>query len=156
MPILNYTTKIEPRRTAAEISDVLVDAGAQGVLIEYDKERIPTAVTFKIQVQGRWWSYRLPSQWQGVYKLITEQHRLERRYRTQEQAQRITWRIIKDWIEAQLAIVQAEVAELPEVFLPYAVDPKTGYTLFEKFKGGNLLGSGDEPIDGEYKEIQSG
>ena len=44
----------------------------------------------------------------------------------------MAWRIIKDWIEAQLAIVEAEQAEMVEVFLPYAQNPATGKTLFEQ------------------------
>jgi len=33
------------------------------------------------------------------------------KYRTREHAARVAWRICKDWIEAQLAIVDAEMAD---------------------------------------------
>ena len=42
----------------------------------------------------------------------------------------MAWRIIKDWIEAQLAIVEAEMVEMAEVFLPYAVT-KSNKTLYQ-------------------------
>jgi len=42
----------------------------------------------------------------------------------------VAWRIIKDWIEAQLAIVEAEMVEMAEVFLPYAVT-KSNKTLYQ-------------------------
>lgn len=51
---------------------------------------------------------------------------------TKEQALRVSWRILKDWIVAQMAIIQAKLASLTQVFLPYIV-AKDGKTLFEKF-----------------------
>lgn len=152
MPILNYTTKIETRRTATEIADILADVGAQGVLIEYDKERQPVALTFRIEVESRLVAFRLPSKWLGVYNLLCKDRKVERKFKSQDQAKRVAWRIIKNWTEAQLAIVQAQAAELAEVFLPYAVNPHTDRTLYDEFKGGNLLGSGDDVVDGEYRE----
>ena len=50
-----------------------------------------------------------------------------------EQARRVAWRILKDWVAAQLAIVEAEQAQMAEVFLPYAVESQTGQTMFQLF-----------------------
>jgi hypothetical protein len=152
MPILNYTTKIDVRRTAGEISEILADAGAQSVNIQYEN-RIPAALTFSIELQGRLVNFRLPSKWQGVHNLLKEDQKVQRAFKTEEQARRVAWRIVKDWVEAQLAIIQSGTAELAEVFLPYAVHPETGRTLFEEFKTGHLLTSGqDDVIDGEVRE----
>jgi hypothetical protein len=30
---------------------------------------------------------------------------------TEDQAQRVAWRIVKDWVEAQMAIVEAQLAD---------------------------------------------
>lgn len=153
MPILNYTTKIEARKTASEIQDILADAGAQGVHIEYDKEKLPVALTFQIEIQGRVIAFRLPSKWHGVYRILRDDRKVDRRYKSPDQARRIAWRIVKDWAEAQLAIVQAETADLAEVFLPYAVNPETHRTLYEEFQTGNLLGPGSgDIVEGEYTE----
>lgn len=46
---------------------------------------------------------------------------------------RVSWRIVKDWVEAQMAIVEAQLAEVGEVFLPYAVTKK-GNTLYKELK----------------------
>ncbi len=58
----------------------------------------------------------------------------------QEQAQKVAWRITKDWVAAQLAIVEAKLAEMAEVFLPYAIT-KTGNTLYKELSnnGGGIL-----------------
>ena len=63
--------------------------------------------------------------------------------KNKEQALRVSWRIIKEWVEAQMAIIEAGQAELSEVFLPYAVT-KDGDTVYQKLKSGNdfLLLSG--------------
>jgi len=55
------------------------------------------------------------------------------KYRTREHAARVAWRICKDWIEAQLAIVDAEMADMMEIFLPYA-QTESGETLYEVMK----------------------
>jgi hypothetical protein len=50
----------------------------------------------------------------------------------------VAWRIIKDWVEAQLAIVEAEQVELVEVFLPFAQNPQTGETIFNQLAASNF------------------
>lgn len=63
-------------------------------------------------------------------------------------AQKVGWRILKDWVAAQMAIVEAGAAELAEVFLPYAMqrDGKTMYQAFEEQQHKALrVKAGDEP-----------
>jgi hypothetical protein len=59
--------------------------------------------------------------------------RRERDKGFEQQARRVAWRIIKDWIAGQLALVEAGQAEVSEVFLPYVVSAQ-GETLFELFR----------------------
>ena len=53
---------------------------------------------------------------------------------------RTAWRITKDWVEAQMAIVETKMVTLPQVFLPYAVT-QNGQTVYEKIleNGGDGL-----------------
>ena len=44
---------------------------------------------------------------------------------------------MKDWIEAQLAIVEAEMVDIEEVFLPYALN-ELDQTLYEAIKAGGF------------------
>jgi hypothetical protein len=150
MPIKDYTTSISVQKTAGEIQEILARAGARTVLIEYGSDRIPDAVSFQVEAKGHFISFRLPSHWKGVYQSLM-QSTAERRFKTEDQARRTAWRIIRDWTAAQLAIIEAGAAELTEVFLPYLVNPKTNQTLFEDFKHGFLLQPGDI-VDGEIKE----
>lgn len=136
MPILNYTTQIDAHRTVGEIQAMLAKAGAKAVSVEYG-DGVPAAVMFAIDIAGFPTRFRLPSRWEGVAKRLEADRDVPRRLRTEEQARRVAWRIVKDWVEAQLAIIDAGVAELAEVFLPYAVNPQTGRTLYQQFEAGS-------------------
>jgi hypothetical protein len=130
MPILNYTTTIKVEKTIGEIQGMLAKAGAQAVLMEYGPEGLISCISFRIEYNGAMVSFRLPAQLDPIYVILQRDHRVERKYKTQEQAARVAWRIIKDWIAAQLAIVEAEQCEMVEVFLPFAQNERTGETLF--------------------------
>jgi hypothetical protein len=132
MPILNYSTSIAVEKTTAEIQGKLAKAGAQAVMTEYDHEQVLCALSFRMICSGTMISFRLPAQIDRIYVLLQRDNKVPRKLKTREQAARVAWRIIKDWIEAQLAIVEAEQAEMVEVFLPYAQNPMTGKTLFEQ------------------------
>ena len=129
MPILNYTTTISAAKTVGEIQDKLAKAGASAMMIDYENGE-PNAVSFLLSVNGQIISFRLPSRWEGVLKALKGSRKVPRSKCTEEQARRVAWRIVKDWTEAQLAIVEAEVASMAEVFLPYAVG-QDGRTLYQ-------------------------
>jgi hypothetical protein len=74
----------------------------------------------------------LPSNIDGVWKTLQRQEGLTGKEKSREQAARVSWRILKDWVAAQMAIVEAGAAQLAEVFLPYAVH-KDGKTMFQMF-----------------------
>jgi hypothetical protein len=129
VPILNYTTQVSAEKTVAEIQRILARAGAASVQVNY-KAGEPTAVAFVLTVGDRVLPFRLPADVDGVYRIIADDWDVPRRLRTREQAQRIAWRVVKDWTEAQIALIQSGQASLAQLFLPHAVRPD-GRTLFE-------------------------
>ncbi len=138
MPILNYTTSIAVDKTVGQIQVMLAAAGAQAILIEYDAERILSSVSFRLMHSGVMVSFRLPAQLDPVYVILQRDDKVPRRLKSREQAARVAWRIIKDWVEAQLAIVEAEQVEMVEVFLPFAQNPNTGETVFRQLENNNF------------------
>jgi len=134
MAILNYTTKITTEKTAGEIQRKLADAKAQAVLCEYDNDSVMCAMSFRIMTSHGSVFFRLPANTQGVFKALQSNKKIPKKLRTKEQAARVAWRILKDWVEAQLAIVEAEMADLTEVFLPYAQN-QSGKTIYEMVSG---------------------
>lgn len=129
MPILNYTTKVAVSNTMAEIQKILVKAGANAVLCEYGTGGEVAAVSFRIDQPAGPIHYRLPADVDGVERALKK----DREWRDRPHAERVAWRIVKDWIEAQMAIIQAQMAELPQVFLPYA-QTSNGQTVYKRFK----------------------
>jgi len=88
--------------------------------------------------------FRLPTDWVPVLELLKKDPKVPQKLCTRDQAVRVAWRIVKDWIMAQMAIIDTKMVKIEDVFLPYAVT-KSGMTLAESFRAGdNLLGSGDE------------
>jgi hypothetical protein len=58
--------------------------------------------------------------------------RIRRAYGTPEHAARVAWRVIKDWLEAQLALIDARMAALDQVMLPYLLvdEDRTLYAAY--------------------------
>jgi hypothetical protein len=55
-----------------------------------------------------------------------------------EQAERTAWKIIQDWIEVQMSMIQMQQADFREVFLAYAWDGKR--TFFDRVREGGFAG----------------
>ncbi len=143
MPLLNYTTKVPVDKTAAEVQKLLAKAGARAVLSEYDDDGNISSVCFKMLVDGREIGYKLPVEADKVLGVLKSQRGVASGYRNLDQARRIAWRIVKDWVEAQLAIIETQMVRPEQVFLPYAITP-TGETVYELVMNGRLLSTGVE------------
>ena len=137
MAILNYTTSIESEKTISEIQKILVEHGATKIVTDYT-DKIPTALTFCLSINDNLVAFSLKAKYDGVLKVMQKDKKVPRSKCTKEQALRVSWRIIKDWTEAQMALVKAQLADVAEVFLPYAVT-KNGNTLYNEIKDGGIL-----------------
>jgi hypothetical protein len=127
LAILNYTTEIAASKTIGEVQSLLVKAGARKIMTDYDDEGNPTTISFLVATLWGDRGFILPANIESVYKVLTRQasqRKVAARYATKEQASRVGWRIIKDWVEAQLAIIETEMVTLDQVFLPYMVVDK--------------------------------
>ncbi len=102
--------------------------------IEYDGDAMPISLTFTITFYDKPLQFKVPCNANGVLKAMTKPRSgVPRSSQTIAQARRVAWRIIKDWTEAQLAIVESQQAQMAEVFMPYVLDNGTGQTMFERF-----------------------
>ena len=147
MPLLNYTSKTPAHQSIAEISRILSKAGARQVMHDYDDAGNIVALSFSLELEGQRIAFRLPSDWHPVQALLIEAKRKNPNMRpwqtNEEHARDVAWRIIKDWVEAQMAIVETRMVTTAQVFLPYAVT-KDGQTVYEYIAGHAqlLLGEG--------------
>ena len=148
MAIKNFTTDVPVNRTVSEIHLMLADHGAKRILFDYGDDGKVNAISFTISTPYGEQAIKLPANAERVRAVLHEQkNSTKNRSRTpiddsQEQADRVAWRIVKDWLAAQLAILETEMVTVQQVFLPYFINNK-GETLYEVYASGNLLIEGE-------------
>jgi hypothetical protein len=133
-----YSTSVSVSRTASEISTLLAEARATAILSEFN-DGVIKAISFRIKTEFGVLTFRLPANVDGVFAVLQRSRSIPPRLRSREQAGRVAWRITLNWLEAQLALVQAGLATLDQVFLPYCQDP-TGVTLYERMRQAKFSG----------------
>lgn len=140
MAIKNYTTTIDVYKSLGEIQGVLASHGARKIMVDYDEEGQPVGVVFGIETPVGPRGFLLPANVAGVRVVFAKQ-----KIREQDgQAERTAWRNVRDWIMAQMAIIEAGQVAMEEVFLPYLTDSR-GRTMYQLYQGGKLaIGDGSE------------
>lgn len=134
MPLLNYTTKVDIFTTLGQIQSQLVKHGARKILQEYDGDGHVEAVSFMIDTPVGVQAVRLPANVEAVQRVLTKQKvKCDR-----EQAERVAWRIVKDWVEAQMAILESEMVSMAEIFMPYMIADRDGNTMYQLFTNRTL------------------
>ena len=138
MSLLNYTTKKSPEETIGEIQRMLSKHGVMAMMTEYDGANV-SAVSFKMNIQGKPMSFKLPCNWRAVLEIFKNDPAAKRRGSVnEEQAIRTAWRVILVWMTSQLALVEINMVTIPQIFLPYAI-MKNGKTLSEHVENSGLL-----------------
>ncbi len=135
--IKNYTTDIPAYRSIQEVESLLISFGAEAIIKEYDADGKVHSLTFKLQTDA----FKLPANVEGVKEILFKETRSsptkDIEQRRGKRAERVAWRIIKDWTHAQLSLIASGQAQPREIFLPYMFDGKL--TFFEKFEANRLL-----------------
>jgi hypothetical protein len=150
MAIKNYTSDKPIERIFTELQHALGTHGAKHISFEYGDDGKIQGVAFTIKVHDRFIPIKLPARVekaQAVLKkqweegMISHKRGRESTY-GDEQAYRVAWRNILDWVQAQMALLEIGMAKMEEVFLPYMQD-RDGVTFFERMEQrGFLLDSG--------------
>ena len=124
------TTKVEAAQSASEIVAVLVRHGAKSINTEYDKGRI-TGLRWVMTVNAMDVLFDMPARVEPVFKRLSREapgHQIER---LKQKAERIAWRQLLRWVQAQMAMIDMGMAQTAEVFLPYIVPPNGRQRLFD-------------------------
>ena len=129
MPIANYSTTVDALKTVGEIQGILVAHGAKSILMNYGKDGSIESLSFIVETPYGDMPIRLPIDARAVLKVL-EKERVPPRYANYQQAVRIAWRIVKDWVRAQMAILETEMVKMEQIFLPYMIT-KNNQTLYE-------------------------
>jgi len=143
MGLLNYSTKKEAQHSSQEIQNKLSIHCAKDITSEYDDDFVLIRFTKKsdLQTNNQKCSYRVKLEINPVFELLKSQKRVGiiKIPITYVQAKRVAWRILKRWIEAQLAFVETGMIKFEEVFLAYKIEEDTGMNLIESFREKQLI-----------------
>lgn len=140
MAILNYTTTIDSFKTVSEIEYILMKHKAKSIMKNCDGESI-IGLSFLIDTGAQQIPVRLPVRIDECLRVLKKEKRENPRKQikdTREQAERVAWRILKDWIEAQMALLDIEMVRFEEIFLPY-IETAGGRTIYEKLEEQKFL-----------------
>jgi len=134
----NFSTSIDADKTVMEIERMLTKFGAKKILKEFDDNRRLMGLAFTVDTPNGEMPIKLPAKVdkiEQVFKVQVSKGLLPRKYWgsdwAREQSVRTAWRTIKDWIDAQFALISIEMVKVEEIFLPYAYSAKFDQTLYE-------------------------
>lgn len=146
MSLLNYSTTVPVHRTLGQVTELLVKAGARQMMTDYGEDGAPSGITFSVETALGLRAFMLPVKVDAVCQVLQKDRKIPPRLRTPEQGQRVAWRIMKDWLEAQLAIIDTEMVTLDQVMLPY-MRSADGETFYDAYLNGHgtqpALGAGE-------------
>lgn len=143
MALLNYSTTVDAYKTVAEIEQMLVKHGAKSIMKSYEGEDV-TSLSFLIDTGNGNIPVKLPVRLDDVLQVLTEQKKAHPKANikaTREQANRVAWRILKDWIEVQMALLDMQMVKFEEIFLSY-IETADGKTVYEKLEEKQFLLNG--------------
>ena len=123
---------IDASKTSSEIVESLAQHHATRIETLYEQGQC-VGLQFAVRVGDQELGFRLPINVEATLETLKKHQRegrIQPRFVNMDQARRIAWRILKDWTEAQLAIIESGMVTTEEVFLPYLLD-NNDRTLFE-------------------------
>jgi hypothetical protein len=154
----NFSTSIAVEKTIAEIEMMLAKYGATKIMKEFDENGQPARLSFAVMTQKGEMPVKLPMNKEGllnVFKFQVSNGYLPKKFWgtewANEQVARVGWRIIKDWLDAQLTLLSIEMVKIEEIFLPYIYSPKLDKTMFQVLED---KGFDVEQLEDKRKKIE--
>jgi hypothetical protein len=123
---MNYTTKIPVHQTVAECQSILAAAGAASVAVHFEDGQ-PAGLSFTLRTPHGDRAFTLPVDVGAMHAVLRKAdfsslHATRAtldKLTSAEHAARVAWRVCKDWLEANLALIAARMATIDQVMLPF-------------------------------------
>ena len=137
--IKNHTSTVPAVRSVQHIKEQLVKAGAIKIIEDYDRSGSLTGLYFVLQLKdGTQVPFRIPAQIEAIRRRFRTGHKLTSEEKIKAQAERTAWKILSDWVDIQLTLIELEQVDPLEVFLAYVYDQHKNQTFFEKIKNNDF------------------
>lgn len=143
MNLKNYTSTVPASTSIGRIQKTLVEAGATDISQKYDPTtKVCISISFRMVIAGQTpMFFQLPAKVEPCFVILwksVKRPQPDTKKKTFEQAERTAWKIVADWVEIQLAMIQMEQAEPLQVFLPFVYNPAKEVTFYEQLKQSNF------------------
>lgn len=137
----NYTSSVPARNSISHIENKLAVYGASSISKLFDSNGGVLGLCFVLTTNGIAMTYKVPANVNKVEKrFLANRSRPPRtkedKDRVRTQAERTAWKIMSDWVDIQLSLIDVDQVEVSEVFLPYIFDGKATY--YEYLKNSNF------------------
>ena len=134
--------------TFEKIQKILSENGARMVMFDYASDGRIDCLTFSLMIDDNLRGFRMPAMVENVEHILFggvdryNQKKVPTALQ-KEQAYKTAWANIRDWLDAQMALVKTRQVKVDQVFLPYMIgkDNKTVYEI-SKLNSALLLGDG--------------
>ena len=142
MGLKNYTSSVPASTSITWIEKKLASKGATQILKEYGPDARVSCIKFSLRVDGQDVLFNLPAQIENCERVLranlSQRAKADTIKKVPAQAERTAWKILADWVDAQMARIELAQVEVMEVFLPYVFDAQHNRTFFQLLKEKNF------------------
>lgn len=130
MSIKNAYVTSSMENILKDIQKTLVSHNAQKIMYEYDNGKV-VGLTFGIKVGENEIGVKLPTKVKECELIMIKQRVFDRTKK--DHSLRVAWANIRDWVSAQMAMIDLNMVKMEEVFLPYILDgDRTVYEIYQQ------------------------
>lgn len=132
----NYTSTVPASRSVQRIENKLVACGARKILKLYENNKL-SGIAFIMDINGQQMPFRMPARVGRVeeqFKAKIRRPRSDTYKNIAAQAERTAWKLLSDWIEVQVSLIELQQVKFLEIFLPYVYNAEKDQTYFEELE----------------------
>jgi hypothetical protein len=133
----NYASEASEASIFDAIRKTLAAHKAKRIVFDYDDAGRATGIEFTVKLGSVPYTFRLPARFEAAEPLVAQARRSAGMSATsgeklRNQTYRTVWATLRDWIDAQMALIDIGAVRIEEVFMPYLII-EPGVTMFERF-----------------------
>lgn len=118
--------------------EMLIEAGARNISTNYEEgSKMLLSIHFTMNVKGGFYNFLIQPNIFGIHEKLKEQCK-QPSHKTISHANAVAWRIHRDLLDAQLAVIESDLEPANKVFFNNLINDK-GESIFQKFENLKLL-----------------
>jgi hypothetical protein len=130
------TTEVPAAKSLGELTAVLVKAGARSIQTHFDGGK-PSGLRWSMDLYGHVVWFELPVKVEPVFQVLRKRKpglNATQVAHLRATAERVAWRQLLMWVKVQMALIELNMVEFAQVFLPYVHDANRNESVWEAFR----------------------